>query len=98
MQAKYVIGVVMDLWQCGKTVVKIGENKYLNYQLMFLVIRVKLEMKGTSIYPSLSGSSSSMIKAAYSSACSFNLDSLLAEALNIIIYTTSKIFHKTRYS
>lgn len=40
------------------------------------------------MYPSLSGSNSSIINAEYSSACSFSLDSLFAEALNIIICQT----------
>lgn len=38
----------------------------------------------TSIYPRFSGSSSSIISEAYSSARSFSLDSLFAEALSIM--------------
>nr|GME15879.1 hypothetical protein Iba_scaffold16866CG0040 [Ipomoea batatas]GME20756.1 hypothetical protein Iba_scaffold26016CG0010 [Ipomoea batatas] len=46
------------------------------------------------MYPRLLGSSSSIIMAAYSSACFWIFDSLFAEALRLMICTTSSSFMK----
>lgn len=62
---------------------------FLTNELHFLAdqlnLIINLKNLQTSIYPRLFGSSSSMIRAAYSSARSCNFDSLLAEALKAII-------------